>query len=76
MIEFSCEFSVSLDEAHRRLKAAGCKHEVLTETTLAFRKRPTRQAKEILSDCGFTEDKVLSSAPLAEQLAALKERFS
>lgn len=75
MLEYSCEFSPSCDEAHKRLTQAGCKHEVLSETSIGFRKKPTRKAKEILKACGFMQEPE-DDAPLEEKLAALKERFS
>jgi len=76
MIEFNCEFSASLDVAVKRLTAKGCKFEVLHETTLGFRARPTRAAKEILNDCGFIEDRTGPNPTTPEQLAALKAMYS
>lgn len=75
MIEYSCEVSLSLDEAHKQLTAVGVKHEVINETTLGFRKRPIRKAKEILSRCGFIAEPH-DNTPIEVKLEQLKEKFS
>lgn len=49
MVRYSCEVSLSLDEAVRRLDAQKLPYEVTHETELSFRKKPCRRAKEILT---------------------------
>lgn len=77
MIKYSCEFSVSLDNAHKELKAIGAKFKVLNETTLGFRKKPTFNAKVILTRHGFIAEAPPKADPAdIDQLTKLKDKFS
>lgn len=77
MIKYSCEISLSLDEASKRLTKAGVRHKVIGECVLGFRERPTRQAKEILTRCGFVREPDGDIRPAtAEEVWGLEEKFS
>ena len=56
MIKYSCEVSLSLDKACEKLNKLRIPHKVISETTLGFRKRPTRNAKKIMTSCGFVRE--------------------
>ena len=77
MIKYSCKDATSMGKAHHELIFVGVKHKVIGELVLGFRERPTRQAKEILTRCGFTREADTSHrAPTAEEVWNLKEKFS
>lgn len=72
---YTCEVSLSLDQAVQQFDAEGLKYKVVDECTLFFRKKPCRREKEILSRCGFTLTPQ-TTAPSREALEALKGKFS
>lgn len=53
---YSCEFSVSLDAAIRKLDSVPVSYRVISEVTLALRSPPSDNVKTILAGCGFWED--------------------